>query len=68
MQGISPTIVITVLYVLIVLGGMKYMEKREPIKCGNLLFLYNVVLVVLNLHICTQVSWQLLEFVIYLCS
>jgi hypothetical protein len=35
---------------------MKVMEIREPLKLGNLLFNYNVALVVLNLHIFTQVS------------
>jgi hypothetical protein len=55
MQSVVPTIVVTILYIFVVLAGMKFMEKREPLKLGNLLFQYNVALVVLNLHIFTQV-------------
>jgi hypothetical protein len=51
MQSVVPTIVVTILYIFVVLAGMKFMEKREPLKLGNLLFYYNVALVVLNLHI-----------------
>jgi len=55
MQSFVPTIVVTILYIFVVLAGMKFMEKREPLKLGNLLFYYNIALVVLNLHIFTQV-------------
>ncbi|CAC5381313.1 ELOVL4 [Mytilus coruscus] len=36
---------------------MKFMEKREPVKLGNYLFYYNIALVILNLHIFTQVFY-----------
>lgn len=57
MQSVVPTIVVTILYIFVVLAGMKFMEKREPLKLGNLLFYYNVALVVLNLHIFTQLVY-----------
>ncbi|XP_052067035.1 elongation of very long chain fatty acids protein 4-like isoform X2 [Mytilus californianus] len=57
MQSIVPTLVTTIAYIVIVLAGMKFMEKREPVKLGNYLFYYNIALVILNLHIFTQVSY-----------
>ncbi|XP_071121167.1 very long chain fatty acid elongase 4-like isoform X1 [Mytilus edulis] len=57
MQSIVPTLVTTIAYIIIVLAGMKFMEKREPVKLGNFLFYYNIALVILNLHIFTQVIY-----------
>lgn len=57
MQSIVPTLVTTIAYIVIVLAGMKFMEKREPVKLGNYLFYYNIALVILNLHIFTQVFY-----------
>ncbi|KAK3585443.1 hypothetical protein CHS0354_020164 [Potamilus streckersoni] len=54
MQSYTPTLVITVLYVIAVTWGQKFMENREPFKYKWTLFLYNLGLIVMNLHIFSE--------------
>jgi hypothetical protein len=56
MQGYTPTLVLTLTYLLAVKLGMELMKTREAFKFKYILFLYNMGLVVLNLHICYEVS------------
>ncbi|XP_061180317.1 elongation of very long chain fatty acids protein 4-like isoform X1 [Saccostrea echinata] len=55
MQSYTPTLVITVLYVMLVYGGKWWMTNREPYKLKWAVFFYNVGLVILNFYIFSQV-------------
>ncbi|KAL5007553.1 hypothetical protein ScPMuIL_016359 [Solemya velum] len=62
MQAYTPTIVLTVVYLIAVWLGPKLMENREPFQLKTPLFIYNIVLVIINFHICSELflsSWRL---------
>ena len=56
MQGYTPTLVLTALYLLAVYIGPKIMKDREPYKMKTALIVYNFALVALNFHISSEVS------------
>ena len=56
MQGYTPTLVLSALYLLAVYVGPKLMKDREPYKLKWALVLYNFGLVVMNFHISSEVS------------
>lgn len=56
MQSPWPTIQLTILYLLIVYWGPKFMKERKPIDSKPLLAIYNLALVALNLYIVLEVS------------
>ena len=56
MQGYTPTLVLTGLYLLAVYVGPNLMKDREPFKLKGALVLYNFGLVIMNFHICSEVS------------
>lgn len=62
MSGIGTTQAITAVYIFIVLIGPKLMDNREPFNFRWTLFFYNIILVVMNFHIFSELftaSWKL---------
>ncbi|XP_074661922.1 very long chain fatty acid elongase 4-like isoform X2 [Tubulanus polymorphus] len=62
MDSYLPTILLTIGYLVTVRLGMNFMKHRKPFELRITLFIYNLALVVLNLHIFYQVlttSWKL---------
>jgi elongation of very long chain fatty acids protein 4 len=57
-----PTLVLTLLYLLFVWYGPKLMKNRQPFEFRYTLFVYNLALVALNYHICSEVSFHIYEF------
>ncbi|XP_064600548.1 very long chain fatty acid elongase 4-like [Liolophura sinensis] len=55
MQSYLPTLAITGLYLFIVWIGPKIMESREALKFKYTLFFYNLCLIIMNLHIFTEI-------------
>lgn len=56
MQGYTPTLLITVVYVLFVTKiGPKFMENREPYRLKWPIVIYNFICIAINFHICSQV-------------
>ena len=56
MQAYTPTILLTLAYLVIVWVGPHLMKNREPVKLKYTLFFYNIGLVALNFHIFFEVS------------
>ncbi|GAB1601709.1 elongation of very long chain fatty acids protein 4-like [Argonauta hians] len=54
MDGISSTLALSALYLLIVWSGPLYMQKRKPFVLKWPLFVYNMILILLNFHICFE--------------
>ncbi|ESO98407.1 hypothetical protein LOTGIDRAFT_214031 [Lottia gigantea] len=54
MDSFIPTLAITAFYLLFVYVVPKIMAKREAIECKTGLMIYNFGLILLNLHICTE--------------
>lgn len=50
LDNYSPTFVLTVMYLLIVWIGPKYMRNRQPYSCRGLLLLYNLGLTLLSFY------------------
>lgn len=64
MQGYTPTLIITAIYVLFVTKiGPKFMENREPYKLKWPIVIYNFICIAINFHICTEV-WFSYNYVI----
>ncbi|KAK7930774.1 hypothetical protein WMY93_007169 [Mugilogobius chulae] len=51
-----PTFTLTVLYLLIVWMGPKYMKDRPPVSCRGLLLIYNVGLTLLSVYMFWELS------------
>uniref|UniRef100_A0A3P9H822 Elongation of very long chain fatty acids protein 5 n=1 Tax=Oryzias latipes TaxID=8090 RepID=A0A3P9H822_ORYLA len=49
-----PTFALTVMYLLIVWLGPKYMRHRQPYSCRGLMLLYNLGVTVLSVYMCYQ--------------
>ena len=60
MSAYWPTLAITATYVLAVVIGPKLMQQRQPFHFRWTLFFYNLLLVIMNFHICRKVG--ILEF------
>ncbi|XP_025085034.1 elongation of very long chain fatty acids protein 4-like isoform X2 [Pomacea canaliculata] len=54
MQGYTPTLVLSGLYLVAVYIGPKLMKDREPFKFKYTLFIYNFILIIMNFHICSE--------------
>ncbi|XP_013382054.1 elongation of very long chain fatty acids protein 4 isoform X1 [Lingula anatina] len=62
MQSPLPTLGLVVLYLFSIWSGMKIMKNREPFQLRWAIFSYNLALVILNWHICSELfsaSWKL---------
>ena len=57
-----PTFALTAVYLLVVYVGPKLMKDHEPFSFKWLLFFYNMALVALNFHICSEVCLVDLNF------
>lgn len=55
MDSYTPTLLLTFGYLMIVQLGPIVMRNRKPFELRGFLVLYNFLLVVLNLHICTEI-------------
>lgn len=66
MQGYTPTLVLTGVYLLAVYVGPRLMKDRQPFHLNNALFAYNLILVAINFHICSEVCIS--EALIIICS
>lgn len=55
LDNYSPTFVLTVMYLLIVWIGPKYMRNRQPYSCRGLLLLYNLGLTLLSFYMFYEV-------------
>jgi hypothetical protein len=66
MQGYTPTLALTALYLLAVYVGPRIMKNREPFKLQWALVVYNFVLVIINFHISSEVSFLFYSFHFYL--
>lgn len=63
MQGYTPTLVITAVYVLFVTWiGPKFMENREPFKLKWPIVIYNFMCIAVNFHIFKEVGWGIFCF------
>lgn len=51
-----PTFALTVMYLLIVWLGPKYMRHRQAYSCRGLMLLYNLGVTVLSFYMCYQVK------------
>lgn len=49
--SIWPTLAITCTYLVVILGGQRVMQNREPFKLNDLMMFYNFCLVLLNAYI-----------------
>lgn len=65
MQGYTPTLVLSGLYLVAVYIGPKLMKDREPFKFKYTLFIYNFILIIMNFHICSEVSGVYLSFLLF---
>lgn len=54
-----PTLVCSILYLLIVWLGPKYMKTRQPFSCRGILVVYNLGLTLLSLYMFFEVSQRL---------
>lgn len=54
MDGYTPTLLLTLSYLMIVQVGPKIMKNRDAFQLRGLLIIYNAILVLVNLHICTE--------------
>ncbi|KAK6186354.1 hypothetical protein SNE40_008405 [Patella caerulea] len=54
MGSYTPTLALTALYLVFVFVVPKLMAKREAMDCKRALMVYNFSLIILNLHICTE--------------
>nr|KAG5709167.1 hypothetical protein BaRGS_028623 [Batillaria attramentaria] len=61
MQGYTPTLALTALYLLAVYVGPKLMKNREPFKFKYTLFAYNLILIIINFHICSELFYNSLK-------
>lgn len=62
MSAYWPTLAITAAYILAVVIGPKLMQNRQPFQFRWTLFFYNLLLVIINLHICLKLfitTWKL---------
>lgn len=57
MSAYTPTLVLTGLYLFVVWYGQRWMKERSAWEFKWTLFLYNMGLVVLNFHICSEVGY-----------
>lgn len=57
MQSPLPTLFLTALYILIVIIGPKWMEKREAFSLKNVLVVYNFALVILSTYMFYEVCY-----------
>lgn len=57
-----PTLVCSILYLLIVWLGPKYMKTRQPFSCRRILVVYNLGLTLLSLYMFCEVSQRLTRF------
>lgn len=62
-----PTFVCSVIYLLIVWLGPKYMKNKQPFSCRRILVVYNIGLTLLSLYMFYEVG-QLLARVSFLCA
>lgn len=51
-----PTLAFTIMYLLIVWMGPKYMRNRQPFSCRGILVVYNLVLTFLSLYLFYEVG------------
>ncbi|MEQ2223169.1 Elongation of very long chain fatty acids protein 5 [Ilyodon furcidens] len=51
-----PTFALTVMYLLIVWMGPKYMKNRQPYSCRGLMVVYNLGVTYLSLYMCYEVN------------
>ncbi|KAL8614268.1 hypothetical protein ACOMHN_007606 [Nucella lapillus] len=61
MQGYTPTLVLSALYLVAVYVGPRLMKNREPFQLKWALVVYNLGLVVLNFHICSELLYNSLK-------
>lgn len=68
MDGISQTLALSGLYLLIVWLGPIYMQNKKPFTFRWTLVIYNLMLIVLNFHIASEVrlTTELLESLLFL--
>ncbi|XP_052800747.1 elongation of very long chain fatty acids protein 4-like isoform X2 [Mya arenaria] len=59
MQGYTPTLVITAIYVIFVTKiGPAFMKDREPFKLKWPIVIYNFICIAINAHICTSLLYN----------
>lgn len=60
LQNYTPTFIFSVLYLLIVWLGPKYMQNRQPFSCRGILVIYNLGLTLLSLYMFYEVrkKWR----------
>ncbi|MED6259121.1 Elongation of very long chain fatty acids protein 5 [Ataeniobius toweri] len=51
-----PTFALTVMYLLIVWMGPKYMKNRQPYSCRGLMVVYNLGVTYLSLYMCYELA------------
>ncbi|XP_041365542.1 elongation of very long chain fatty acids protein 4-like isoform X2 [Gigantopelta aegis] len=69
MDSCLPTVFFTCLYLVVVWVGPKVMEHREPFNLKWFINAYNFVLILVNLHICTQLLvWTTHQGYSYICQ
>lgn len=56
LDNYTPTFALTVMYLLIVWMGPKYMKHRQPYSCRGLLVLYNLGLTLLSFYMFYEVN------------
>lgn len=56
LDNYPPTFALTVMYLLIVWTGPKYMKRRQPYSCRGLLVLYNLGLTLLSFYMFYEVN------------
>ena len=58
-ENFYPTLTLTCMYLLTVWQLPKFMRDREPLQLSKFMVVYNLALVVLNFHICSEVGTKL---------
>lgn len=56
MDNYLPTLAFSIMYLLIVWLGPKYMKNRQPFSCRGILVVYNLGLTFLSLYMFCEVS------------
>lgn len=62
MPSYLPTLTLTIIYLISVFSGIRIMANRSPYRLRNVLIVYNFLMIILNIHICTELfiqSWNL---------